>query len=75
MKISETSHCTVTTKEGREFGVSYYYSYESKTHEYPENFDMEIDTVYDEDGWDVTENLTAEELQEIEQLTIDQISI
>jgi hypothetical protein len=74
-RIHAKGNTKVTLNDGRIFEVSYQYQYESATHDYPDDFDSQIDSVYDEDGWDVTDNLTAEEWQEIDQLTADKISL
>ena len=74
-RINAKGNTKVTLKDGRIFEVSYQYQYEHANHDQPDDFDSQIDAVYDEDGWEVTENLTAEEWQEIDQLTADKISL
>jgi hypothetical protein len=75
MRIHAKGNCKVTLKDERIFEVSYQYQYSPATYDEPDDFDSQIDAVYDEDGWEVTDNLTPEEWQEIDQLTADNISI
>lgn len=74
-RINAKGSKKVTTKDGRIFQVSYQYQYESATYDHPDDFDSQIDAVYDEDGWEVTDDLTPKEFKEIDQLLADQISI
>ena len=74
-RINAKGNTKVTLKDGRIFEVCYQYQYDHATHDQPDDFDSQIDAVYDEDGWEVTDNLTAEEWQEIDQLTADKISL
>ena len=74
-RINAKGNTKVTLKDGRIFEVSYQYQYDHATHDQPDDFDSQIDAVYDEDGWEVTDNLTQAEWQEIDQLTADKISL
>ena len=75
MRVHAKGNTKVTLNDGRIFEVRYQYQYNSANYDYPDDFDSQIDSVYDEDGWDVTDNLTADEWQEIDQLTADKISV
>ena len=63
----------VTTKDGDSYDVIYKYHVTTKTHEHPEELEFEIEAIYDQDGWEVTETVPDEVREEIEKLTIDQI--
>ena len=46
-RIHAKGNTKVTLNDGRIFTVSYQYQYESATHDYPDDFDSQIDSVYD----------------------------
>ena len=48
-RIHAKGNTKVTLNDGRIFEVSYQYQYESATHDNPDDFDSQIDSVYDED--------------------------
>jgi len=74
MTTKGTGTAKVTTKIGDKYEVHYEFYLETATREQPEEFEFEITSIYDEDGWEVTDSLTESEIEEIEALGIDEFN-
>lgn len=73
MKKSETIEKKVTAKSGEVFTVNISYELEYATREQPEDFEFEINGIYDEDGFEVTQEIQSDLYAEIESLAIEGI--
>ena len=63
----------VTTKEGEIYEVIYKYHVTPKTHSNPQELELEIEAIYDEDGWEVTDTIDDYTREEVEKLVIENI--
>jgi hypothetical protein len=74
MTSKGTASAKVTTKMGDKYEVHYEFYYESETRTDDKIFEFEINSIYDEDGWEVTETLDETTKEEIEELAISEFN-
>jgi hypothetical protein len=74
MTTKDSSTCKVEI-DNIIYEVNFDYELETATREYPEQFSYEITSIYDDEGFEVTEEMAADLYSEIVHKTAKEISI